>query len=80
MMKKYLKLKERAERMAMEAKAKLAAKERGDGFVDSAFRILIAVVIGALLLFGIYTIMDDTVLPSLTSKITSIFSQTPSGS
>lgn len=40
----------------------LLRSERGENFVDSAIRILIAVVIGALLLAGLYTLFGDTVL------------------
>jgi len=34
----------------------------GEGFVDSGVKILIAVVIGALLLGGLYLLFDDTIL------------------
>ena len=35
---------------------------RGEGFVDSAVKILIAVVIGALLLGGLYALFGDVIL------------------
>ena len=38
---------------AMEAKEKLAERS-GEGYVDTAVKILIAVVLGALLLAGLY--------------------------
>lgn len=38
-----------------------------------AIRILIAVVIGALLLAGLYTLFGDTVLPTLTERIQEMF-------
>ena len=37
--------------------------QHGEGYVDTAVKILIAVVLGALLLAGLYTLFNDTVLP-----------------
>ncbi|MCG9967495.1 DUF6133 family protein [Pelotomaculum terephthalicicum JT] len=53
--------------------AKALLSERGENFVDSAIRILIAVVIGALLLAGLYTLFGDTVLPTLKQRIQEMF-------
>ena len=47
--------------------------KKGFGFVDSGVKILIAVVIGALLLGGIYTLTKDTILPTAKSKVESMF-------
>jgi len=49
------------------------ANPTGEGFVDSGVKILIAVVIGALLLGGLYLLFDDTILPTLTTKINALF-------
>ncbi|OPY55761.1 MAG: hypothetical protein A4E55_02495 [Pelotomaculum sp. PtaU1.Bin035] len=57
---------------ALTARA-LLRSERGENFVDSAIRILIAVVIGALLLAGLYTLFGETVLPTLTERIEEMF-------
>ncbi|MBW4085250.1 hypothetical protein HYD27_28415 [Paenibacillus sp. S150] len=46
---------------------------RGEGFVDSAVKILIAVVIGALLLAGLYLLFNGTILPTLTQRIKEMF-------
>ncbi len=46
---------------------------KGEGFVDTALKILISVVIGGLLLGGLYMLFKDTVLPTLTQKITEMF-------
>lgn len=46
---------------------------RGEGFVDSAVKILIAVVIGALLLAGLYLLFNGTILPTLTQRIKDMF-------
>ena len=45
----------------------------GEGFVDTAVKILMAVVIGALILSGLYLLFKDTVLPTLTQRITDMF-------
>ena len=46
---------------------------RGEGYVDSGVKILIAVVIGALLLAGLYTLFNTTIMPTVTTKITDLF-------
>lgn len=45
----------------------------GEGFVDTAVKILMSVVIGALVLGGLYLLFKDTVLPTLTQKIKDMF-------
>ena len=46
---------------------------RGEGYVDSGVKILIAVVIGALLLAGLYTLFNTTIMPTVTTKVTELF-------
>ena len=55
-----------------EAKTKLA-ETSGEGYVDTAVKILIAVVLGALLLAGLYALFNDTVLPTLTNRVKEMF-------
>lgn len=50
------------------------ANKKAEGYVDSGVKILIAVVIGALLLAGLYTLFNSTIMPTVTNKITSLFS------
>ena len=57
---------------AMQAKELLKSK-RGENFVDSGIKILIAVVIGALLLGGLYALFGDVILPTLNQKVTDMF-------
>lgn len=57
---------------AMEARRKLAERS-GEGYVDTAVKILIAVVLGALLLAGLYALFKDTVLPMLVNRIQQMF-------
>lgn len=48
-------------------------QKEGEGFVDTALKILISVVVGALLLAGLYALFKDTILPTLTQKIQNLF-------
>ena len=48
--------------------------KRADGYVDSGVKILIAVVIGALLLSGLYALFNTTIMPTVTKKVTDLFS------
>ncbi len=57
---------------AIQAKELLKSRI-GENFVDSGIKILIAVVIGALLLGGLYSLFGDTILPTLTQKVTEMF-------
>ena len=52
---------------------RIMANKCGEGFVDTAIKILMAVVIGALLLAGLYKLFADTVLPTLTQRVTEMF-------
>ena len=58
--------------IATRAKTALA-NNRGEGYVDTGVKILIAVVIGALLLAGLYTLFNTTIMPTVTSKVTELF-------
>lgn len=45
----------------------------GEGYIDTAVKILIAVVLGALLLGLLYALFKDTVMPTVTHKINDMF-------
>ena len=51
----------------------ILCSQRGEGFVDTAIKILIAVVIGALLLGGLYALFGETILPTLKQRIMDMF-------
>lgn len=57
---------------ALQTKYKLTEKT-GEGYVDTAVKILLCVVLGALLLAGLYALFNDTVLPTLTRRIQEMF-------
>ena len=49
------------------------ASNRGEGYIDTAVKILIAVVLGALLLAGLYALLEGTVLPTLVQRMMEMF-------
>lgn len=59
-------------RLAVRSNTVLVAT-RGENFVDSGIKILIAVVIGALLLGGLYALFGDTIMPTVTKKVQEMF-------
>ena len=46
---------------------------KAEGYVDSGVKILIAVVIGALLLAGLYALFGDVIMPTVTKKVQDLF-------
>ena len=60
-------------RMAAFSVQTTLATGRAEGYVDSGVKILIAVVIGALLLAGLYTLFSTNIIPTLTTKINGLF-------
>ena len=71
-MKIFTTLKNKARNASIKAAAVLCNK-RAENFVDSGIKILIAVVIGALLLAGLYALFNTTIMPTVTSKIQGLF-------
>lgn len=71
---KNLVLRTQIKAMTMVGKAKKALTSKsGEGFVDTAVKILMSVVIGALILGGLYFLFQGTILPTLTQKIKDMF-------
>lgn len=55
-------------------KVRMAVRNnKGEGYIDTAVKILIAVVLGALLLAGLYALFGNVVMPTLTQKIKDMF-------
>ncbi len=59
------------------AKAVLESKG-GEGYVDTAVKMIIAVVIGALLLGGLYYLFNSIILPGLAARIQENFTMSDS--
>jgi hypothetical protein len=72
-MKKIFQKAEKALVVKMLAAKAALADRRGEGFIDTAIKILMAVVIGALILAGLYALFGDTILPTLTQRIKEMF-------
>ena len=72
MKKFFANIKNKATEMAVRAKTAIE-NVRAEGYVDSGVKILIAVVIGALLLAGLYTLFNTTIMPTVTQKIQELF-------
>ena len=69
----FNKIKNKVNAMAICAKSVIENK-KAEGYVDSGVKILIAVVIGALLLSLLYTLFNTTIMPTVTNKVTELFS------
>ena len=72
MKKFFANIKNKATEMAVRAKSAIE-NVRAEGYVDSGVKILIAVVIGALLLSGLYALFNNTIMPTVTTKIQGLF-------
>ncbi len=72
-MKKFFSnLKSKATEMA--GRTKIAIENvKAEGYIDSGIKILIAVVVGALLLTGLYTLFNQVILPSVGNRIQDLF-------
>ncbi len=55
---------------------KLLIGIRAEAYVDTGVKILIAVVVGALLLGGLYALFNTTIMPTVTQKIQELFNYT----
>lgn len=63
---------QKARELAHRTKETLANRE-GQGTLDVAITVLISIVLGALILAGLYLIVDSTVLPTITQRIKDMF-------
>lgn len=70
--KKSKSLKEKCLDLSTRMYAKIKCK-KGEGYIDSGIKILMAVVIGALILGGIYLLWGDTIMPTLNKRIQEMF-------
>ena len=72
-MKKFFNtIRDKANAAVISAKTFIANK-KAEGYVDSGVKILIAVVIGAILLAGLYALLNSTIMPTVTQKVTGLF-------
>ena len=72
----FQKIKNKVNSAAVKIQAAIQSR-KAEGYVDSGVKILIAVVIGALLLAGLYTLFNSTIIPTLTTKVQGLFNYKP---
>ncbi len=72
MKKLFGKIQNKMEAVVMNVKNAIENR-KGEGYVDSGVKILIAVVIGALLLAGLYALFNTTIMPTVTAKVQELF-------
>ena len=58
---------------AVEAVKSTVASKSAEGYVDTGVKIIIAVVIGGVILAGLYTLFNGTIIPNLQNEIVSMF-------
>jgi hypothetical protein len=72
-MKKFFnKAQNKANEMAIKAKTTLD-NARAEGYIDTGVKIIIGVVVGAVILGGLYALFDGVVLPTLETRIDGMF-------
>ena len=72
-MKKFFKnLKKKADNATIAAKIAIDNK-RAEGYIDTGVKIIIGVVIGGVILAGLYTLFNSTIIPTLSTKIGNMF-------
>ena len=72
-MKKFInKINEKATAVAIKAQTTLD-NIKGEGYIDTGVKIIIGVVVGAVILGGLYALFDGVVLPTLETNIEDMF-------
>ena len=75
-MKKFFnKIHSKATELAIRAKTVLASKS-GEGYIDTAVKIIIGVVVGGVILVGLYALFNGVVRPRLNTEIGNMFDYT----
>ena len=69
---KALTLREAAREKALALRAK-SLDATGEGYVDTAVKIIIAVVIGALLMAGLVALFNEVIMPRVNTEVTELF-------
>ena len=72
-MKKFInKINEKATAVAIKTQATLD-NVKGEGYIDTGVKIIIGVVVGAVILGGLYALFGDVILPTLETEIEGMF-------
>lgn len=54
-------------------KAQNVAAKKAEGSIETAIKVLTAVVLGAAIMVGLYALIKNVVLPTTTTKVSSLF-------
>ena len=66
------KIKSKFKRAVVSAKTAIESTS-GEGYIDTGVKIIIGVVIGGVILSGLYLLFNGTIIPTLTTKIGEMF-------
>ena len=66
------KISDKARSIAIKSKS-VIENTTAEGYVDTGVKIIIGVVVGAVILGGMYALFDDVILPTLETKIEGMF-------
>ena len=69
------KIKAKANSLAIRAKTTIK-NVKAEGYVDTGVKIIIAVVVGAVILGGLYALFNGVILPRLNTEIGEMFNYT----
>ena len=75
MTKFFDKIKNKANSLAVSAKTTLA-NAKAEGYIDTGVKIIIGVVVGAVILGGLYALFNGVILPRLNTEIGNMFNYT----
>ena len=68
----FNKVQNKANVLAIRAKTTLD-NAKAEGYFDTGVKIIIAVVVGAVILGGLYALFDNVILPTLETRIDGMF-------
>lgn len=72
-MKKFFnKVQNKANELVIRAKTTLD-NAKAEGYIDTGVKIIIGVVVGAVILGGLYALFDNVILPTLETRIDGMF-------
>ena len=72
-MKKFFdKFKNKVNSLALSAKTTLA-NAKAEGYIDTGVKIIIGVVVGAVILAGLYALFNTVIIPRLNTEILEMF-------
>ena len=72
MKKLFNKMQNKANALVIRAKTTIE-NVKAEGYVDTGVKIIIAVVVGAVILGGLYALFDNVILPTLETRIDGMF-------